>query len=267
MHLSTIWTHTHVHNLSNFMLLHSITFGTEFSSSACIKVSPSRTSVKDLQNSSLKDTPGRGSSFHHSFHSGEQVLKMTISLPQPILLHSLHIYQPSGLTQSKHVTVIWQSHDSHVTDKYMITWYPVVDCVTLTHMCCVCSCRWSLLGSDRGVSFNQSRLSRSTFSSDEDYRTDRNQIGVTNTSSCSGMCAHYYGCACDVTEASLLSLSGGGAAPPSTSCNRQPIFITHLAAGHTIQITDSQHFLLLLFLLLLIFLFLLIIILFIYQVF
>ena len=60
--------------------------------------------IKDLQSSTLKDSPGRGSSFHHTFQSGERWLRMAISLPQPVLLHSIHIYQPAGLSQSEHVT-------------------------------------------------------------------------------------------------------------------------------------------------------------------
>ena len=64
-------------------------------------MSPARTSAAQLQGLFLKDQPGRGSAFHHTFQKDEKWLKIIISLSQPILLHSIHIYQPSGLSQSK----------------------------------------------------------------------------------------------------------------------------------------------------------------------
>lgn len=94
---------------------------------ASVKLTPGRTSAKDLQSVMLKDQPGRASALHHTFQvsilfrllhipsfsarllnalqEGEHWLKMSMSLPQPILLHSIHIYQPMALSQSKYCTL------------------------------------------------------------------------------------------------------------------------------------------------------------------
>ena len=69
-----------------------------FLPSASIRLSPSRTSVRDLQFSGLH--PSRASTFHHTFQADEEWLKMFLSLPQPILLHAVQLYQPMGLMQN-----------------------------------------------------------------------------------------------------------------------------------------------------------------------
>lgn len=71
-----------------------------FLPSASIRLSPSRTSVRDLQFSGLSEHPSRSSTFHHTFHTDEEWLKMFLSLPQPILLHAIQLYQPMGLMQN-----------------------------------------------------------------------------------------------------------------------------------------------------------------------
>lgn len=71
-----------------------------FLPSASVQLSPSRTSVRDLQFSGLSDHPSRSSTFHHTFHSHEEWLKISVSLPHPILLHSIQLYQPLGLMQN-----------------------------------------------------------------------------------------------------------------------------------------------------------------------
>ena len=67
---------------------------------ASIKLSPNRTPVRDLRSSGLSDHPSRSSTFHHTYHTNEDWLKMTISLPYPILLHALQLFQPLGLVQN-----------------------------------------------------------------------------------------------------------------------------------------------------------------------
>lgn len=67
---------------------------------ASIKVSPSRTSARDLQMSSQPLQPSRTSTFHHTFRPSETWLTLTVTLPYPILLHSMQLHQPLGLVQN-----------------------------------------------------------------------------------------------------------------------------------------------------------------------
>lgn len=67
---------------------------------ASIKLTPNRTPVRDLRSSGLSNHPSRSSTFHHTYHANEDWLKMAISLPYPILLHTLQLYQPVGLVQN-----------------------------------------------------------------------------------------------------------------------------------------------------------------------
>ena len=67
---------------------------------ATVRLHPSRTSVKDLQSSSTTDTPTRTACFNHTYQNGEKWLDMQISLPYPILLHSVQFLQPMGMFQS-----------------------------------------------------------------------------------------------------------------------------------------------------------------------
>ena len=71
-----------------------------FLPSATVQLSPSRTSVRDLQFSGLSDHPSRSSTFHHTFHAHEEWLKISLSLPHPILLHAIQLLQPLGLMQN-----------------------------------------------------------------------------------------------------------------------------------------------------------------------
>lgn len=67
---------------------------------ATVRLHPSRTSVKDLQSSSTTDTPTRTACFNHNYQGEEEWLKMQISLPYPILLHTVQFLQPMGMFQS-----------------------------------------------------------------------------------------------------------------------------------------------------------------------
>ena len=67
---------------------------------ASIKLTPNRTPIRDLRSSGLSEHPSRSSTFHHTYHANEDWLKMAISLPYPILLHTLQLYQPVGLVQN-----------------------------------------------------------------------------------------------------------------------------------------------------------------------
>ena len=67
---------------------------------ASIKVSPNRTSARDLQTNAQSAQPSRTSTFHHSFRPNETWLTLSITLPYPILLHIVQLYQPLGLVQN-----------------------------------------------------------------------------------------------------------------------------------------------------------------------
>ena len=64
-----------------------------FASIHCV---PSRTLATEL----TKSGPSRSSTLHHTFNTSEQCLQLNISLPFPILLHCLQLFQPVGITQS-----------------------------------------------------------------------------------------------------------------------------------------------------------------------
>ena len=66
---------------------------------AAVRLLPSRSSVKDLQSSTLADIPTRTSTFHHTYQNDEQWLRMHITLPYPIVFHAVQFYQPMGLVQ------------------------------------------------------------------------------------------------------------------------------------------------------------------------
>ena len=63
---------------------------------ASVKLSPCRTNIRDLQNCSHGNYPSRSSAFHHVFNSGEEWLKMDISLHFPVLLHTVQLFQTMG---------------------------------------------------------------------------------------------------------------------------------------------------------------------------
>lgn len=67
---------------------------------AKLRLTPSRTSVQDLQSSNHSDPPSRSSTFHHTFQSQEKELIMTASLPHPILFSVLQMFQPTGCLQN-----------------------------------------------------------------------------------------------------------------------------------------------------------------------
>ncbi|MCG8625808.1 MAG: hypothetical protein MJE68_27905 [Proteobacteria bacterium] len=67
---------------------------------ATIRLHPSRTSVKELQSSSTSDQPTRTACFNHAYQGDEEWLRMQISLPYPILLHTVQFSQPMGMFQS-----------------------------------------------------------------------------------------------------------------------------------------------------------------------
>ena len=67
---------------------------------ATVRLHPSRTSVKELQSSSNTEQPTRTACFNHTYQGDEEWLKMQISLPYPILLHTVQFLQPMGMFQS-----------------------------------------------------------------------------------------------------------------------------------------------------------------------
>ena len=67
---------------------------------ATVRLHPSRTSVKELQSSSTSEHPTRTACFNHAYQGDEDWLKMQISLPYPILLHTVQFLQPMGMFQS-----------------------------------------------------------------------------------------------------------------------------------------------------------------------
>ena len=67
---------------------------------ATVRLHPSRTSIKELQSSSNTETPTRTACFNHTYQGDEEWLKMQISLPYPILLHTVQFLQPMGMFQS-----------------------------------------------------------------------------------------------------------------------------------------------------------------------
>ena len=67
---------------------------------ASIQLSPDRTPIHDLQLSNLTELPSRSSTFHHTFHSKEEELVLTATLPYPILFRALQLFQPMGLLQN-----------------------------------------------------------------------------------------------------------------------------------------------------------------------
>lgn len=67
---------------------------------ATVRLHPSRTSVKELQSSSTTEHPTRTACFNHAYQGNEEWLKMQISLPYPILLHTVQFQQPMGMFQS-----------------------------------------------------------------------------------------------------------------------------------------------------------------------
>ena len=67
---------------------------------ATVRLHPSRTSVKELQSSSNTEQPTRTACFNHAYQGDEEWLRMQISLPYPILLHTVQFLQPMGMFQS-----------------------------------------------------------------------------------------------------------------------------------------------------------------------
>ena len=63
---------------------------------ASIRAVPGRNSAMELVNSG----PSRSSTFHHIFLANERWIELHISLPYPILLHAVQLYQPIGLLQN-----------------------------------------------------------------------------------------------------------------------------------------------------------------------
>ncbi len=63
---------------------------------ASIRCTPDRTLAMDLTTSG----PSRSSVLHHTFNSLERWLVLRITLPFPIILHCVQLFQPTGLTQS-----------------------------------------------------------------------------------------------------------------------------------------------------------------------
>ena len=67
---------------------------------ATVRLKPNRTSIKELQTSSTSDHPTRTACFNHAYQGDEEWLRMQISLPYPILLHTVQFLQPMGMFQS-----------------------------------------------------------------------------------------------------------------------------------------------------------------------
>ena len=71
-----------------------------FSHTATAKGPPGSPSLKDLQSVNLKDQAGKGTAFQYTYPKETDWLVIYISVIQPILLHSVHIYQPINHSQS-----------------------------------------------------------------------------------------------------------------------------------------------------------------------
>ena len=71
-----------------------------------IKLTPNRTSVRDLKTSGLTNLPSRSSTFHHTFRPDEKWLILSVTLPYPILLHAVQLSQPMGLFQNGPAAVL-----------------------------------------------------------------------------------------------------------------------------------------------------------------
>lgn len=82
---------------------------------ASIKVSPGRTSARDLQTGSQPLQPSRTSTFHHIFRPNETWLVLTVTLPYPILLHSVQLHQPLGLVQNGPSSLVLECSRRHST--------------------------------------------------------------------------------------------------------------------------------------------------------
>uniref|UniRef100_A0A1X7VLP9 UBC core domain-containing protein n=1 Tax=Amphimedon queenslandica TaxID=400682 RepID=A0A1X7VLP9_AMPQE len=68
---------------------------------ATVKASPHGCpSLKDIQSVNLKDQTGKGAAFQYTYPKDTNWLTLHVSLTQPVLLHSVHIYQPANLSQS-----------------------------------------------------------------------------------------------------------------------------------------------------------------------
>ncbi len=63
---------------------------------ASIRCTPDRTLAMDLTTSG----PTRSSVLHHTFNSSERWLVLHVTLPFPVILHCIQLFQPTGLTQS-----------------------------------------------------------------------------------------------------------------------------------------------------------------------
>ena len=69
---------------------------------ASLTLTPGTAPLSDLQSGQLSDAPSRSSAFHHKFQSGDHDQEVVISatLPHPILLRCLQLFQPLGLLQN-----------------------------------------------------------------------------------------------------------------------------------------------------------------------
>ena len=66
---------------------------------AKVHLSPGYVPIQDLQ-SNQGDPPSRSSVFHHTFQPQDKEVVLTATLPHPILLYSLQLFQPLGSLQN-----------------------------------------------------------------------------------------------------------------------------------------------------------------------
>ena len=69
---------------------------------ANLDFTPGHAPLTDLQSAQMSDAPSRSSAFHHTFQSGDRNQEVVISatLPHPILLRCIQLFQPLGLLQN-----------------------------------------------------------------------------------------------------------------------------------------------------------------------